>query len=93
MCPPKGAWQGLFVLYQKGIYMERTTFELKYCERCGALGLRRSQSSESYCEPCAQVLTNYLTPSVRGRRSQAGTPGSGGQRLAEVKGPGAGRRQ
>ena len=54
--------------------MEPTTFELKYCERCGALGVRRLHSSESYCEPCAQVLTHYLPPSGRGRRLLRGAP-------------------
>lgn len=39
--------------------MKRTTYELKYCERCGALGLRRSDSAETYCEPCGQILINY----------------------------------
>ena len=38
--------------------MSITTYELKYCERCGSLGLRRSQSAESYCEPCGQVLVS-----------------------------------
>lgn len=36
-----------------------TTYELKYCERCGALGMRRSDSSESYCRPCGKILTTY----------------------------------
>ncbi len=26
--------------------------ELKYCERCGALWLRRAESQESYCRLC-----------------------------------------
>ncbi len=26
--------------------------ELKYCERCGALWLRRAESQESYCRSC-----------------------------------------
>jgi hypothetical protein len=39
--------------------MEATTFELKYCERCGTLGLRRSESTENYCEPCGRMLMNH----------------------------------
>jgi ribosomal protein L37AE/L43A len=39
--------------------MERTSYELKYCERCGSLGLRRVHSGETYCEPCGQMLINY----------------------------------
>lgn len=48
--------------------MKRTTYELKYCERCGALGLRRSDSVETYCEPCGQILINYSYPSEALRR-------------------------
>ena len=39
--------------------MKRTTYVLKYCERCGALGVRRNDSAESYCGPCGQILVNY----------------------------------
>jgi len=39
--------------------MQATTYELKYCERCGTLLLRRSKSAESYCRPCGQILINY----------------------------------
>jgi hypothetical protein len=36
--------------------MQNTKLELKYCERCGALRLRRLDSTDNYCESCAQVL-------------------------------------
>jgi hypothetical protein len=49
--------------------MQETAYELKYCERCGSLGLRRRESSETYCEPCGQILTNYSFPGNAGRRS------------------------
>jgi len=49
--------------------MQETAYELKYCERCGSLGLRRCQSSETYCEPCGQILINYSFPGNLGRRS------------------------
>lgn len=42
--------------------MPLTTYELKYCERCGSLLVRRSQSSENYCEPCRQALMHVLFP-------------------------------
>jgi hypothetical protein len=42
--------------------MEGTNYELKYCERCGTLGLRRARSAESYCRPCGQVLVNNSFP-------------------------------
>jgi len=48
--------------------MEGTTLELKYCERCGALGLRRPQSTENYCESCARLLTKHAISLHRGRR-------------------------
>ncbi len=54
--------------------MERTIYELKYCERCGALGLRRSQSLESYCEACADVLLNYSMPSRAAGKPLFGKP-------------------
>lgn len=50
--------------------MQDITYELKYCERCGSLGLRRSQSGESYCKPCGQMLTNYSIPADGGHRSR-----------------------
>jgi len=49
--------------------MEDTTYQLKYCERCGSLGLRRSDSLETYCQRCGQTLINYSFPGDRGRRS------------------------
>jgi hypothetical protein len=42
--------------------MQNITYELKYCERCGSLGLRRSQSADNYCAPCGQILTTYSSP-------------------------------
>lgn len=49
--------------------MQTTEYELKYCERCGALRLRRRQSSETYCGPCGEILNNYSFPGAAGRRS------------------------
>lgn len=48
--------------------MEPIAYELKYCERCGALGLRRACSSESYCEPCEKLLLHHFLPEQRSRR-------------------------
>ncbi len=42
--------------------MQPTTYELKYCERCGALLLRRSQSGKTYCGPCQQALIHVFFP-------------------------------
>ena len=48
--------------------MERITYELKYCERCGSLCTRRRDSSDTYCDACAQMLTPVCLPSGAGRR-------------------------
>jgi hypothetical protein len=52
--------------------MKNLTFELKYCERCGSLGLRRSQSPETYCRPCGQLMLNYSVAGDAGYRSLIG---------------------
>jgi len=38
--------------------------ELKYCERCGALGLRTAGSESPFCAACSRVLTG-LSPNRR----------------------------
>ncbi len=43
--------------------MQLATYELKYCERCGSLKLRRATSGDAYCEPCGIILINYSLPS------------------------------
>jgi hypothetical protein len=48
--------------------MESATYELKYCERCGALGTRRSETNDTYCESCSQILTRSFLPEVLSRR-------------------------
>jgi hypothetical protein len=42
--------------------MQLSTYELKYCERCGSLRLRPAASAQTYCEPCEQMLANYSLP-------------------------------
>ncbi len=38
--------------------------ELKYCERCGTLGLRRRASGQIYCTGCAREMARvFLAPS------------------------------
>lgn len=49
--------------------MRYSSYELKYCERCGGLGLRRSNSVLPYCCECEQILSALL-PGPR-----AGHPG------------------
>jgi ribosomal protein L37AE/L43A len=44
--------------------------ELKYCERCGTLGLRRQESERIYCEPCRQEMQEvYRAPSCQRPKS------------------------
>ena len=51
--------------------------ELKYCERCGTLGMRRRTSERIYCEPCRQEMSEvYLAPSER--RSEEAVALAGG---------------
>ena len=45
---------------------EETTVELKYCERCGGLWLRRTGVSGVYCEGCRARLAELL----RARRAE-----------------------
>ncbi len=59
--------------------MAAITYELKYCERCGSLGLRRLQSGEAYCGRCEQILIKYSVPGgavgrSSSRRSKTQTP-------------------
>ncbi len=44
--------------------------ELKYCERCGGLWLRRAGDPAVYCAPCAQRM-NELPPPRPVRRAAA----------------------
>ncbi len=40
--------------------MTYSTYELKYCERCGGLGLRRDKSGLPYCDDCEQMMQRFL---------------------------------
>ena len=40
--------------------MRYSTYELKYCERCGGLGLRRNKSGLPYCCECEQMMRRFL---------------------------------
>jgi hypothetical protein len=51
--------------------MNYSSYELKYCERCGGLGLRRSDSVLPYCCDCEEIL-NALAPGQRGASRAAG---------------------
>lgn len=40
--------------------MEYSSYELKYCERCGGLGIRRSKTGLPYCCDCEQMMRAFL---------------------------------
>jgi uncharacterized Zn finger protein (UPF0148 family) len=42
--------------------MQAIAYELKYCERCGSLRLRRADAGDTYCQPCERVLFNVPQP-------------------------------
>jgi len=42
--------------------MRSTTYELKYCERCGTLKLRPVASGTTYCPVCERLLARYAFP-------------------------------
>jgi hypothetical protein len=45
--------------------------ELKYCERCGALWLRRAGGQESYCTRCFVEMEAVARPKERKRSQRA----------------------
>lgn len=47
-----------------------TQLELKYCERCGCLGLRPRTSAQIYCRKCAGAMSQ-----VAQNRKQSPSPG------------------
>ncbi len=51
--------------------MTYSSYELKYCERCGGLGLRRSKSGLPYCWECEQMLRAFL-PRPAARSAEPG---------------------
>jgi hypothetical protein len=48
--------------------MQATSYQLKYCERCGSLRLRPTASAENYCQPCEQALFNWSLPEETARQ-------------------------
>lgn len=55
--------------------MERAkvSVELKYCERCGGLWLRRQGTDDVYCKACMQHLAKVVD-GLRGARFEKRTP-------------------
>ena len=56
--------------------MEITTYELKYCERCGTLKLRQVESVSTYCRSCEGLLARFTF-----------APGSAGANSATLAAP------
>ncbi len=62
--------------------VEDIELELKYCERCGGLWLRRQGSEEVYCPPCVPKMAEFAVARqrrfspVKGRRTKMNGRGS-----------------
>ena len=52
----------------KTVDPEIILLELKYCERCGGLWLRKKGSAGPYCGPCARELMDLPGPQKKARR-------------------------
>jgi hypothetical protein len=56
-------WQGFgFGDRPIGEKMQTISCELKYCERCGALGVRQKHIGGDYCDSCAEILMTVWFP-------------------------------
>ncbi|MGO8793296.1 MAG: hypothetical protein ACLQLC_00605 [Candidatus Sulfotelmatobacter sp.] len=44
--------------------------ELKYCERCGGLWLRRAGGGQIYCVACGRAMAELPEASPKGRRAR-----------------------
>jgi hypothetical protein len=76
--------------------MQTISYELKYCERCGSLRLRRADSAEDYCPSCERALWQSLSPDdlvsklrrkPRARKSRARDLHLSGPRIEAVQPP------
>ena len=54
---------------------ELISLELKYCERCGGLLLRRSGLNLNFCRPCQRIERDL--PPLRPLRPRSPLPGKG----------------
>ena len=54
-----------------GSELQECRLELKYCERCGALWVRRAGTDESYCERCAAYIEELPKPKPRRKRQRS----------------------
>lgn len=52
----------------KAVDPEIIFMELKYCERCGGLWLRRQGAAQPYCAPCSLELMDLPAPQTKVRR-------------------------
>jgi hypothetical protein len=61
------------------IGLERTSVELKYCECCGALWLRRQGASESTCVVCEELWNDLPGAWIDRVRSKPALAVTGGR--------------
>jgi formylmethanofuran dehydrogenase subunit E len=52
--------KGEEIMKAKPTTLQLSNMELKYCERCGNIWLRRSGSERTLCAPCANAETALL---------------------------------
>lgn len=57
--------------------MDNIKLELKYCERCGTLKLRRVDSATTYCRRCEGLLARYTLSRSAGNANVSAIPGLG----------------
>ncbi|HVO79969.1 MAG TPA: hypothetical protein VMT28_04525 [Terriglobales bacterium] len=55
--------------------VEVIELELKYCERCGGLWLRRRGAEQVYCPPCVPKMLEFAISGKR--KGKVRLPGSG----------------
>lgn len=72
--------------FHKAIKQEDLVLELKYCERCGGLWLRRAGDEESYCDNCRAAMAAWPQIGNRRKRRKAGCSRMRGRRQGNAVG-------
>jgi len=91
--PPKTMRAAVTTAVRRLNHMEYLLLELKICEGCGMLWLRRNQPAAPYCSGCTQRLANFPVPTTT-RRASGGprTPGSRSRSCAAARHRGRARQ-
>lgn len=59
--------------WEQGMRPSELQFELKYCERCGGLGVRPMDDKQIYCAPCGREIAEL--PPISYGADDEGWPG------------------